>query len=228
MGLTKEQWMDAIFDISDKVFSGINSTGQITETPAEGELPDMLFAEMNHCIGLDYKRPYMRARRYFYKPYRNNYDAGPGDEPMWEALVEKGFAWKGSMYHLTIKGIFLLRWQTGIYIYNPSEGERLLTEVKGYFIYRGVDCVYDCWRPVTKSDVKADCILTRKKVNWAIKKLLEDRWIVPYKDAWKTTEGFPYCRMGFRGSKKLEETKEYKKAWKEQCKALDAIIRGEN
>ena len=228
MGLTKEQWMDAIFDISDKVFSGISSTGQITETPAEGELPDMLFAEMNHCIGLDYKRPYMRAGGYFYKPYRNHYDAGPGDEPMWEALVEKGLAWKEKMYHLTINGICLLRWQTGIYIYNPNGGERLLKEVKDYFIYRGVDVGYDCWRPVTKSDVEGACMLIRKEVDWAIKRLLEEGWIDHYKDAGKTSEGFPYCRIGFTWTKKLEETEEFKKAWKEQCKALDAIIRGEN
>ena len=228
MGLTKEQWMDVIEDIKTKVYSGVSPTRQKTETPAEGKLPDMLFAEMKHCIGLDYKKPYMRAGEYFYKPYRNHYVAVPEDEPMWEALVEKRLAWIGAMYHLSIEGICLLRWQTGIYIYNPNGGERLLREVKDYFIYRGVDCSYDCWRPVTKSDVKGVCILTRKKTDLAIKKLLEEGWIVPYKDAGKTTEGFPYCRMGFRASKKLEETEEFKKAWKEKCAALGAIVRGEN
>lgn len=29
-------------------------------------------------------------------------------------------------------------------------------------------------------------------------------------------------------SKKLEETDEYKKAWKEECEAIDAIVRGKN
>ena len=81
IGLTKEQWMDAIEDIQTKVF--------FDRTQAEGVLPEMLFAEMKHCIGLDYKRPYMRGGMYFYRPYRNDYDAGPRDEPMWEALVEK-------------------------------------------------------------------------------------------------------------------------------------------
>lgn len=225
MGLTKEQWMDVIKDIKYKAFSVF---GIPTETPIRGELPDILFAEMEHCIGLDYKKPYMRAEKYFYKPYRNHYVAVPEDEPMWEALVEKRLAWIGAMYHLSIEGIYLLSWQTGIYIYNPNGGERLLREVKDYFIYRGVDCSYDCWRPVTKSDVEGACILTRKKADLVIKKLLEEGWIVPYKDAGKTTEGFPYCRIGFRASEKLERTEEFEKAWKEECESLDAIIRGEN
>ena len=228
MGLTKEQWMDVIDYIKDKVYSGVSPTRQVTGTPAKGKLPDMLFAEMEHCIGLDYKRPYMRHGMYFYKPYRNHYDAGPESEPMWEALVEKRLAWKVKMYHLSIAGIYLLGRQTGIYIYNPNGGGQLLREVKDYFIYRGVKCSYYCWRPVTKRDVEYACILTREEANWAIKRLVKEGWIVPYKDAGKTTEGFPYCRMGFRASKKLEETEEFKKAWKKECAALDAIIRGEN
>lgn len=228
MGLTKGQWVDAIEDIKIKVYSGVSPTRQVTETPAEGKLPDMLFAKMEHCIGLDNKRPYMRHGMYFYKPYRNHYDAGPGDEPMWEALVEKRFAWKEKMYHLSLRGIYLLGRQTGIYIYNPNGGEQLLREVKDYFIYRGVDCSYDCWRPVTKSDVEGACILIREEADWAIKRLVKEGWIDRYKDAGITDEGFPYCRMGFRASKKLEETEEFKKAWKENCAALDAIVRGEN
>ena len=220
MGLTKEQWMDAIEDIKTKVF--------FDGTQAEGELPKMLFSEMKHCIGLDYKKPYMRAGKYFYKPFRNHYDAGPKDEPMWEALVEKRLAWIGAMYHLSIEGIYLLRWQTGIYIYNPSVGERLLREVKDYFIDRGVDCSYGCWYPITKVEVMRGLLLTREKVNLAIQKLLEEGWIEHDEYAGRTDDGFPVYRRGFTASKKLEETDEYKKAWKEECEAIDAIVRGEN
>lgn len=220
MGLTKEQWMDAIEDIKTKVF--------FDGTQAEGEIPEMLFAEMKHCIGLDYKRPYMRGGMYFYRPYRNDYDAGPRDEPMWEALVEKHLAWRVTTYHLTIKGFYLLGLQTGIYIYNSSEGNRLLREVKDYFIDRGVDCSYGCWYPITKGEVMRGCLLTREKVNWAIQKLLEGGWIEHDEYAGKTDDGFPVYRRGFTASKKLEETDEYKRAWKEECEAIDAIIRGEN
>lgn len=220
MGLTKEQWMDAIEDIQTKVF--------LDRTQAEGVLPEMLFAEMKHCIGLDYKRPYMRGGKYFYRPYRNDYDAGPRDEPMWEALVEKHLAWRVTNYHLTIKGFYLLGLQTGIYIYNSSEGNRLLREVKDYFIDRGVDCSYGCWYPITKGEVMRGCLLTREKVNWAIQKLLEEGWIEHDEYAERTDDGFPVYRRGFTASKKLEETDEYKRAWKEECEAIDAIIRGEN
>ena len=220
MGLTKEQWMDAIEDIQTKVF--------FDRTQAEGVLPEMLFAEMKHCIGLDYKRPYMRGGMYFYRPYRNDYDAGPRDEPMWEALVEKHLAWRVKTYHLTIKGFYLLSCQTGIYIYNPSVGERLLREVKDYFIDRGVDCSYGCWYPITKGEVMRGCLLTREKVNWAIQKLLEEGWIKHDEYAERTDDGFPVYRRGFTASKKLEETDEYKRAWKEECEAIDAINRGEN
>ena len=220
MGLTKEQWMDAIEDIKTKVF--------FDGTQAEGKLPEMLFAEMKHCIGLDYKRPYMRGGMYLYRPYRNDYDAGPKDEPMWEALIEKRLAWIGAMYHLSIEGIYLLSLQTGIYIYNPSVGERLLREVKDYFIDRGVDCSYGCWYPITKGEVMRGCLLTREKVNWAIQNLLEEWWIEHDEYAGRTGDGFPVYRRGFTASKKLEETDEYKKAWKEECEAIDAIVRGGN
>lgn len=220
MELTKEQWMDAIEDIQTKVF--------FDGTQAEGKLPEMLFAEMKYCIGLDYKRPYMRGGMYFYRPYRNDYDADPRDEPMWEALVEKHLAWRVTMHHLTIKGFYLLGLQTGIYIYNSSEGDRLLREVKDYFIDRGVDCSYGCWYPITKGEVMRGCLLTREKVNWAIQKLLEEGWIEHDEYAGRTGDGFPVYRRGFTASKKLEETDEYKRAWKEECEALDAIVRGEN
>ena len=225
MRLTKEQWMDVIEDIAGKVLSGIRPTSHITETPADWKLTEILFAEMEHCIGLDREKPYKRAGRCFYMPYRNYYDAGYGDSPMWEALVEKGFAWCKSMYHLTLHGIYLLRWQTGICIYNPSEGDLLLRDVTNYFIARAVDCSYGCWLPVTKKEVKRHCFLTKKQTDWAISKLLEEGWIIRDIYAGKDGDGFPYCHKGFLASAKLEETEEYKKAWKEECDYIDAMNR---
>ena len=166
---------------------------------------------------------------YFHTPHRNFYEAEPVDEPMWEALVEKGFAWKkGNEYHLTVCGIRLLGQQTGAYIYNPNEGDQLLREVKAYFIFRRIYYFYGCLCLVTKGDVKRDCLLTREKANWAIQKLLEEELIVRCKDAGDTKKGPSYCRMGFTASKKLKETEEFKKAWEERCKSLDAIVRGED
>lgn len=142
MGLTKEQWMDAIEDAKDKVFSRIKPIGQAIETPAEEE--------------------------------------------------------------------------------------RVLREVKDYFIKRWTDYSYECWYPVTKGEIRRDCFLTRKKANWVIQKLLKEGWIEHDKYVGKTDVRFLFCRRGFRASEKLEKTEEYKKAWKEMCDVLYAVIRGEN
>lgn len=60
-----------------------------------------------HCIGLDYKKPYTRHGKKFYKPYRNRYDAGGKDIEIWDALTHIGYAYKNRVYHLTAAGF---RW----------------------------------------------------------------------------------------------------------------------
>ena len=45
-----------------------------------------------HCIGLDHKKPYKRHGRYFYRPYRNYYDASVKDCETWDLLVQAGYA----------------------------------------------------------------------------------------------------------------------------------------
>lgn len=49
----------------------------------------------SHCIGLDYKSPYKRNGRYFYRPYRNYYDAGGNDVEIWDVMVGAGYAEAG-------------------------------------------------------------------------------------------------------------------------------------
>lgn len=48
-----------------------------------------------HCIGLDHKKPYKRHGRYFYRPYRNYYDASVKDCETWDLLVQAGYAEAG-------------------------------------------------------------------------------------------------------------------------------------
>lgn len=47
-----------------------------------------------HAIGLDYKRPYQRHGRFFYRPYRNYFSTHDkaADYPAWKGLVESGYA----------------------------------------------------------------------------------------------------------------------------------------
>ena len=48
-----------------------------------------------HAIGLDHKKPYKRHGRYFYRPYRNYYDASREDCEIWNVMVASGYAEAG-------------------------------------------------------------------------------------------------------------------------------------
>lgn len=44
-----------------------------------------------HCIGLDYKKPYIRHGKRYYKPYRNYFHTIP-DDTAWNDLEKMGYA----------------------------------------------------------------------------------------------------------------------------------------
>lgn len=52
---------------------------------------NILIDYASHAIGLDYKRPYIRHGRKFYKPYRNYYDTFT-DNRAWLKLESLGYA----------------------------------------------------------------------------------------------------------------------------------------
>ena len=76
-----------------------------------------------HMVGLDYKSPYHRHGKAFYKPYRNYYEAPKdgnpildklpfaiinkrvGDISVWYELTEQGLAWLGRQLKITIREI---------------------------------------------------------------------------------------------------------------------------
>lgn len=73
-----------------------------------------------HMIGLDYKSPYHRHGKAFYKPYRNCYEAPQDGNPIldklpfivierwqseisvWYSLTKRGLAWLGRQLKITI------------------------------------------------------------------------------------------------------------------------------
>lgn len=82
----------------------------------------------SHCIGLDYRKPYKRHGRYFYRPYRNYYAAGRKDVELWDVMVAAGYAEKGKenshggrMYWLTREGLDWLGEKLGIRILDEEE-----------------------------------------------------------------------------------------------------------
>ena len=81
-----------------------------------------------HCIGLDYKKPYKRHGRYFYRPYRNYYGAPIKDCETWDLLVQAGYAETGRknrcggrMYWLSRAGLDALGEYLGIKIYDEED-----------------------------------------------------------------------------------------------------------
>lgn len=217
MGISKDMWIDALKDIAEKTMSG---------NKAKGKLPDILFADMEHCIGLDDKKPYKRAGRSFYKPYRNYYDTGDIDSPMWGAMAETNLARKDDMYHLTATGVCLLGWQKDIYIYNPELGhvQNLLRDGKDLFINHGVYCGYGCWIPTTKKEIKHYLLLTGKDTDALVSMLEDEGWIVRETYGGCTEDGRPFCHKGWVASQKLRETPEWSESQKAEYERLEAIM----
>ena len=81
-----------------------------------------------HCIGIDHKKPYKRHGRYFYRPYRNYYDAVGKDVKILDAMVNAGYAeagrknrYGGRMYWLSRQGLDWLGEKLGIHIWDEEE-----------------------------------------------------------------------------------------------------------
>lgn len=69
-----------------------------------------------HAVGISNRVPYKRHGKLFLKSYRNHYDAGERDVPVWEELVRLGYAYKNKLYHLTPAGFDWLQKEIGITI----------------------------------------------------------------------------------------------------------------
>lgn len=82
----------------------------------------------SHAVGLDYKKPYHRHGKAFYKPYRNFYSTYVKDKT-WCMLAEKGYAKFDESrihdsglvsFHLTRAGLDWLGKELGVIIYDYS------------------------------------------------------------------------------------------------------------
>lgn len=93
-----------------------------------GEKENKYIILATHAIGLDRKKPYKRHGRYFYRPYRNYYDASIKDCEIWDVMVDAGYAevgrkdrYGGRMYWLTRKGLDWLGEKLKIHIYDEED-----------------------------------------------------------------------------------------------------------
>lgn len=78
-----------------------------------------------HAIGLDYKNPYHRHGKAFYKPYRN-YFCTVKDDEIWCVLEGAGYAVRSEEhndcvdFYLTREGLDWLGKNLGVEIYNEE------------------------------------------------------------------------------------------------------------
>lgn len=116
--MNKDEWKQIIEEESLK-FERPIITRTFTDMLVSLEFGSVL-DKVRHCIGLKSKgnkgRKYHRHGKCYYKAYRNHYDAGGEDIPIWEALVDLGYAQKNRMYHMTDKGFEWFRVQTGVIV----------------------------------------------------------------------------------------------------------------
>lgn len=99
---------------------------QINKSIAERILEEKAKEQARHAVGLDYKKPYGRNNKKYYKPYRNCYLAPKADN-VWAWLVGKGYAEVGDIsacgeiwWRLTRKGLDWLGEQLDVKIYNED------------------------------------------------------------------------------------------------------------
>lgn len=82
----------------------------------------------SHAVGLDYKKPYTRHGKKFYKPYRNYYTVHLSGYAfqLWDEMEKEGKAKSkksrtGAMFWLTRSGLDWLGEQLGIHIYDEED-----------------------------------------------------------------------------------------------------------
>ncbi len=87
-------------------------------------LTEVQVDDMKHCIGLDYKKPYKRHGRLFYRPWRNFFATGPNCDGVhiWLDLERQGYAIRKRRcdwtFELTREGLDALGDAIGVHIHD--------------------------------------------------------------------------------------------------------------
>lgn len=93
----------------------------------KNQLKNREICAMKHCVGLDYKKPYTRHGKKFFKPFRNRYFTYANDN-IWNELVKKNLARCSDIifqngeatFWITRKGLDALGDAIGIHIYDEE------------------------------------------------------------------------------------------------------------
>lgn len=182
---------------------------------------------MLHAIGADHKKERTYLKRKYYHAYRNYYDAGGSDAGQWEDLVEKGYAEKRRLYHVTTDGLRLLELLTGAVIYdNYACVADCKTPMLTAFMKADVYCGWGCWFPTSAKTIaeylKIPLTLARKTA----RKLEEEGLIEKGHFGELTDEGFPYCRHGYFLTEKARQSKRWEALHQIEIDYINTSLRG--
>ena len=112
-------WVERIDFEYSKYYGNMGTDMGIYMSFTEQEL-ERVVEICKHMVGLDYRRPYHRHGKAFYKPYRNYYEAPEenrlldklpdfiikktnGKLSVWYELTNEGIAWLGRQVKISIK-----------------------------------------------------------------------------------------------------------------------------
>lgn len=113
-------WVDKRDNECSEHYGDMETDMGIEMSLAKSEL-DRAIEICKHMVGLDYKKPYHRHGKAFYKPHRNYYEAPKSGNPIldklpfyvitkrvggvsvWYELTKQGLAWLGRQLKIKIK-----------------------------------------------------------------------------------------------------------------------------
>lgn len=121
-----EDWRTYAWTVNDyhNLIDDIEPLWLYHDRKSEKRIDHMLHI-MEHCIGLDHKKPYKRHGKLFYRPYRNYFSTR--EDIVWQALTDKGYANMYSKsgdigcYEVTDKGREWLGCLIGVKIYPEDD-----------------------------------------------------------------------------------------------------------
>jgi len=184
-------------------------------------LPDNIRAKMEHCIGYDAKKVYIRNGVKRFKPRRNYYDVPKTKTKDWDNLVKLGYAERSKMegknsvcFWLTRSGLAALSDCTGVYIYSENASGN---EIDAQYDVLEVLCENaqnsdpEDVLPMSTKEIANAARLPRELVTSTLQYLRDKCGYVKIKNHGEQDErGYPVCHKGWTVTKKWYKESEVK------------------
>lgn len=218
-----------------------NSDSKRLHEYAKTVLTSAEVADMEHCIGWNRRKTYCRNGMRYFKPYRNHFDPGGSDIPIWEGLFEKGYAdrskkmdlYGGRMYWLNRSGLNILSAYKEVFIYSDNANGNEIDasrDVLDILLDDAVYCGYGCWVPSSSKDIALRARLPHKLALSTLRYLQSEGYAKHVYEGGCDSDGYPHCTHGWILGKKWidEHQTEYKAAQIAEYKRIDAMLSEED